>query len=106
MSDLVPERKSVTVAVVLALVAGCLGVHRFYLGQPGRALLMLGVLAASLLAALWYVWGIFALLVPGLWSLADCFMLPGEIRRMHDEAEAEVIMRVHGLAPARVRGRS
>jgi TM2 domain-containing membrane protein YozV len=106
MSDLVPERKSATVAVVLALLAGGLGAHRFYLGQTGRGLLMLGVLAASVLAAVSHEYGAFALLVPVLWPLADCFLMPGEIRRLNDEAEAEVVMRVHGLAPARARTRS
>jgi TM2 domain-containing membrane protein YozV len=105
MSDLVPKRKSVTVAVVLALLAGALGAHRFYLGQTGRGLVMLGVLAASILVTVSNELGEFALLVPGLWSLADCVLMPGEIRRLNDEAEAQVIMQVHGLAPARMRSR-
>ncbi|MDB5039961.1 MAG: hypothetical protein JWN27_687 [Candidatus Eremiobacteraeota bacterium] len=106
MSDLVPERKSVTIAVVLALLAGGLGAHRFYLGQTGRGLLMLGVLAAGILVAVSHELGKLALLVPGLWSLADCFLMPGEIQHLNDEAEAQVIMQVHGLAPARARSRS
>jgi TM2 domain-containing membrane protein YozV len=106
MSDLVPERKSVTIAVVLALLAGALGAHRFYLGQTGRGLVILGVMVASVLVAASLELGRLALLVPGLWSLADCFLMPGEIRRLNDEAEAQVVMQVHGLAPARSRGRS
>jgi TM2 domain len=105
MSDLVPERKSVTIAVALALVAGGLGAHRFYLGQNGRGLLMLGVLAASVLVAVSHEPGALALLVPGLWSLADCLLMPSEIRRLNDEAEAHAVMQVHGLAPARARSR-
>ena len=106
MSDLVPERKSATIAVVLALLAGGLGAHRFYLGQTGRGLVILGVMVASVLVAASVELGKLALLVPGLWSLADCFLMPGEIRHLNDEAEAQVIMQVHGLAPARLRGRS
>ena len=105
MSDLVPERKSATIAVVLALLAGGLGAHRFYLGQTGRGLVILGVMVASVLVAVSHELGAFALLVPGLWPLADCFLMPGEIRRLNDEAEAQVIMQVHGLAPARARSR-
>jgi TM2 domain-containing membrane protein YozV len=106
MTDLVPKRKSATVAVLLALLAGALGAHRFYLGQAGRGLVMLGVFTATVLVTVYYEFGAFALLVPVLWPLADCFLMSGEIRRLNDEAEAEVVMRVHGLAPARVRSRS
>ena len=105
MSDLVPERKSATIAVVLALLAGGLGAHRFYLGQTSRGLVILAVMVASVLVAASVELGKLALLVPGLWSLADCFLMPGEIRHLNDEAEAQVIMQVHGLAPARARSR-
>jgi TM2 domain-containing membrane protein YozV len=106
MSDFIPERKSASIAVLLALLGGGLGLHRFYLGQPNRGVAMIGLLAACLGVALLAprTAGL-TLLAPALWVLLDCLTMPGEVRTLNAEAEAEIVMRVHGLSPARARDR-
>ena len=62
---------------------------------------MIGLLAACLgVALLATQTGALTLLIPALWVLVDCFTLPGEVRAINAAAEAERIMRLHGLAPS------
>lgn len=58
------ERRSVPMAFVLWLFLGAFGAHRFYLGRPGSALLL--ILFNLMLVGLLWTWLIEPFLIPGM----------------------------------------
>ena len=72
------EKKSLLVAYLLWFFLGYVGAHRFYLGKPVSALVML-VLSAVILVLTLVSFGLFGFLwfVMGLWWLIDALLIPG-----------------------------
>ena len=69
--------KSRLAAALLALFLGWLGIHRFYLGKKGTAVVML-ILGALGLATVWFLIGIVFFVAVGIWQLIDLvFSLAG-----------------------------
>ena len=79
MHQMSVHRKSDVSAILLAFFLGSFGAHRFYLGQTG--------------------WGILYLLfcwtfIPHLVSFVECFLLPGRVRRYHEDLAYAVAARI------------
>jgi TM2 domain-containing membrane protein YozV len=73
------NKKSVGLSYLLWFFLGCLGAHRFYLGQTGTAIvqLMLFIIGwATVIVGI----GILLLGVLGIWVLIDAFLIPGLAR--------------------------
>jgi len=66
------------VAYLLWFFLGGLGGHRFYLGRPGTAILMI---------VLWIL-----LIVTPIWWLIDAFLIPGMIRAKRDDIRRKMTM--------------
>ena len=67
------DKKSTTTAYLLWLFLGGLGAHRFYLGKPFSAIILL-------LCTLFISW--WTLFLPtGLFLLIDLFLIPGMVRQ-------------------------
>jgi TM2 domain-containing membrane protein YozV len=66
--------KSKTTAALLAFFLGTLGIHRFYTGKTGTAILML-ILGILGYATVVFVVGYFILSALGLWILIDFIMI-------------------------------
>jgi TM2 domain-containing membrane protein YozV len=64
------SEKSRLAATLLALFLGWLGIHRFYLGKTGTAVVML-VLGVLGLATVWFGIGLVFLIAVGIWALVD-----------------------------------
>ena len=69
-------KKSVTTAVLLALFLGGLGIHKFYLGQPG-----LGVLYIL------FCWTY----IPSIIALIECFFMGSQVRNYNLKKAQELI---------------
>jgi TM2 domain-containing membrane protein YozV len=72
-----PE-KSMLLAHVVWFFLGVAGGHRFYLGRPGSAAVMLALFVLALAVPGWT--GLALLLVPFLWAAIDLFRLPAMVR--------------------------
>ena len=73
------NKSSIVVAYLLWWFLGWAGGHRFYMGRPISAIMML-LLSVIGTVLSWVLVG-FLLLVPvGLWWLIDAFLIPGWIR--------------------------
>lgn len=72
------EKKSLIVAYVLWFFLGYVGAHRFYLGKPVSALVLLA-LSASILLLTFVSFGFLSFLwfIVGLWWLIDALLIPG-----------------------------
>lgn len=72
------EKKSLIVAYVLWFFLGYVGAHRFYLGKPISALVLL-TLSASILLLTFVSFGFLSFLwfIVGLWWLIDALLIPG-----------------------------
>ncbi|WIJ25913.1 TM2 domain-containing protein [Devosia sp. RR2S18] len=72
------EKKSLIVAYVLWFFLGYVGAHRFYLGRPVSALVLLA-LSASILLLTFVSFGFLSFLwfIVGLWWLIDALLIPG-----------------------------
>jgi len=62
-------KKDEVVGVLFALLLGCFGIHKFYMGETG--------------------WGILYIVfswtgIPALLGLIECFFMPGRVRRYND----------------------
>lgn len=77
------DRKSAGVAFLLWIFFGMLGGHRFYLGKPWTALLMLLMTITM-----------FGALVTAIWALIDAFLIPGMVRD-YNNGLADTISRQH-----------
>ena len=74
------EKKSLAVAYLLLIFLGPLGVHRFYLGKTGSALVMLALSVIGW-ATLFIVVGLVFLVAVGIWVVVDVFLLPEIVRQ-------------------------
>ncbi len=82
LTELNGKQKNGTVAVLLALLLGGVGGHRFYMGQTG-----LGILYIC------FSWT----LVPACVALAECFFMSRRVR-VHNRAMASnIALRLTGL---------
>lgn len=72
------EKKSLLVAYLLWFFLGYVGAHRFYLGRPVSALIMLALSAVILVLTL-ISFGFLSFLwaIVGLWWLIDALLIPG-----------------------------
>lgn len=68
--------KSAAAAYILWICLGYLGVHRFYLGQPGLGLAMLLTCGGA-----------------GIWWLLDVFFIGGAIQQANDESTRQAFHR-------------
>lgn len=71
----VSDRKSRMAAGFMAIFFGCFGVHNFYLGHTGRAVLQLAVTVLSVLSARWALYLLLAPVVIGAWGLLEGILL-------------------------------
>ncbi|MED5550064.1 MAG: TM2 domain-containing protein [Pseudomonadota bacterium] len=79
------EARSMGVAYLLWFFLGVFGAHRFFLGRPGTAFLM--ILA-------WV-----AFVVPGfVWWVVDAFLIPGMIKRDNDRLRSRLQTEISALS--------
>ncbi|TFD46892.1 NINE protein [Cryobacterium frigoriphilum] len=81
------DGKSMSTTYLLAIFLGGFGIHRFYLGRPVSALILLaltlvavttGTLSESGSSPLFYaVW---------IWTIVDLFLIPGMVRSTRNRA--------------------
>jgi len=76
-------KKDEVVGVLFALLLGCFGIHKFYMGETG--------------------WGILYIVfswtgIPALLGLIECFFMPGRVRRYNDGVAQAIAMGM-GVAP-------
>jgi TM2 domain-containing membrane protein YozV len=67
------EKPSTGAAYVLCIFLGAFGVHRFYLGEKGTAIVML-LLGVTIVG----------LIVSSIWAFVDLFLIPSIIRSRMD----------------------
>ena len=81
------EGPSEGTAYLLWFFLGVIAAHRFYLGRPGSALLMI------------LAWCLFV--VPGaIWWIVDAFMIPGMVRAKRDDIRQRMTLEALARAPA------
>ena len=76
------KRKEKTTAVLLAVLLGGFGAHRFYMGDTG-----LGVLY------LLFCWT----LIPGLAGLVEAFMMGGRVQRYNGNLSNEIVIGIKAM---------
>ena len=69
---------STGVAYLLWFFLGIIGGHRFYLGRPGTAILMI---------VLWVT-----IIITPIWLLIDAFLIPGMIRAKRDSLRQKLMV--------------
>lgn len=74
------EAKSAPIAYLLWFFAGGIGAHRFYLGRPLSAIVLLGLTAIGVLTIVVAGIGLLPLAVAGIWLLVDLFLIPGMVQ--------------------------
>lgn len=68
-------------AYLLAIFLGGFGAHRFYLGRPVSASLLLAIAIVAVITAAMSDSGISpVLVVVWIWTIVDLFLIPGMIR--------------------------
>lgn len=85
--------KSMLIAYVLALLggAGCLGLHRFYLGYKRSALMMLALTLGAIVLPMVGIYSVtLTWWVVSLWVLVDLFLIPKMTRDRNAEIAAEI----------------
>lgn len=81
------EARSAGVAYLLWFFLGMFGAHRFYLGRPGTAFLMI------------LAWLVFVL--PGfIWWIVDAFLIPGMIKRDNNVLRSRLQTEISMLSPS------
>ena len=80
------DGKSTGVAYLLWLFFGGIGGHRFYLGYTGSGV-------AMLLITLVGIFTLFPLIITGIWSLVDAFLIPGMIRQHKEDLRQSMATR-------------
>jgi TM2 domain-containing membrane protein YozV len=88
------EKKSLLVAYLLWFFLGYVGAHRFYLGRPVSALIMLALSAVILVLTL-ISFGFLSFLwaIVGLWWLIDALLIPGIAAGRNSEIADRVLGR-------------
>jgi TM2 domain-containing membrane protein YozV len=84
-----PPQKDTAVAYVLAIFLGGLGIHHFYLGQPGQAVAMLCLWLFGWVTSFFLV-GFFLLAGVGVWLIVDLFLIPGYVRAANARAAGAI----------------
>lgn len=77
-------KKNPTVAVVLALLLGGLGLHEFYLDNIGVGVLMLV-----------FCWTF----IPAIIALIQCFVMGGRVRQMNDQIANRILQNLKAAQP-------
>lgn len=81
------DSPSAGVAYLLWFFTWWAGGHRWYLGRPGTAILMI-------IATLFFI-------VPGaIWALVDAFLIPGMIRDMKHDLRQQLTLRMLATSAA------
>jgi len=62
-------KKDEVVGVLFALLLGCFGIHKFYMGETGWGILYI---------VFSWTW------IPAILGLIECFFMPGRVRRYND----------------------
>ncbi len=85
-------RKSTGVAYVLLFFLGLLGAHKFYTGQILAGLMYFGWWVMSMVVILFApVVGLILLFLLALSCFIELFTLPGECRKIEEEAKREML---------------
>lgn len=110
--ELNKRKKSPAVLWVLWLFTGCIGGHRYYLGDLANAILhTFTFLLMLLLASLWNAYvmdtvaafeeamiyapmGVLFLSVPALWALIDAFFIGGRLSKKNEKIELLIINQI------------
>lgn len=92
-SELDNRKKSIVVAYLLWFFLGGLGIHRFYIGSTGPAITMLILWIFGWLLLIIYI-GIFLFIALYIWVLIDAFLLHGNVNRINQGIERDIIQQV------------
>lgn len=96
LAELNNRRKDTTVAVLLCLVLGGLGAHRFYLGQN-----LLGILYVCCFIPYWIVSTLFflgiPLILPFLVLVIEAFLVGGRVREYNERAAHQIALNLKAL---------
>ena len=76
---IVKQEKSMAIAYVLLIFLGQLGIHRFYVGKTGSAIVQL-VLCLVGWATSWLMIGFAPLVILWIWLVVDLFLTAGMVR--------------------------
>lgn len=82
-SEAANNQKSVGVTYLIWFFLSGLGIHRFYLGYKGTALIMLALTGLGALTSFLLIGYLFFFIV-GIWALVDLFRIPGMVRRQNE----------------------
>jgi len=89
-SELQQQGKSMTVAYILLIFLGSLGIHRFYLGRKGSAITQLSLFIVGILTS-WLLIGFIPLVTVAIWALVDLFLVPGIVAEENEQIKARII---------------
>ncbi|MFO7289198.1 TM2 domain-containing membrane protein YozV [Planifilum fulgidum] len=92
-SEMEHKMKSMAVAYLLAIFLGYFGAHRFYVRKTGTAVTQLVLFLLGVVTAIFLVGFVFLFIV-GFWVLIDLFLLHGQVNRLNEEIEREIIEQV------------
>ncbi|ARW20187.1 TM2 domain-containing protein [Pediococcus pentosaceus] len=84
-SEVEKNKKSIAVAYILCIFFGSIGGHRYYMGKTGSAIAM------TLITVLTVGFGV---LVTGIWSFVDLFLIPGWLKDNQNSVEAAAAQNV------------
>lgn len=84
-SEVEKNKKSIAVAYILCIFFGSIGGHRYYMGKTGSAIAM------TLITVLTVGFGV---LVTGIWSFVDLFLIPSWLKDNQNSVEAAAAQNV------------
>lgn len=84
-SEVEKNKKCIAVAYILCIFFGSIGGHRYYMGKTGSAIAM------TLITVLTVGFGV---LVTGIWSFVDLFLIPGWLKDNQNSVEAAAAQNV------------
>lgn len=73
------KKKDTTIAILLALFLGGLGGHRFYMNQPGIAVIYI-----------LFCWTF----IPAVVALIECFFMKGRVEAYNDRLAQEIAVKI------------